>query len=138
MKEIHDQGICRAESAAQNNSYNKINGDCERIDHIHLVVLFRTEILCDNNACCSCDHVKENVHHEHDRIGISDSSDRILVIMAQHHGVHIVDHRVKEKLKEHRPRKNKQRSLLVYNDSVFPVQRVCHRVPLSPFLSSDV
>ena len=39
----------------------------------------------------------------------------------------------KEKLKEHRPRKNKQRSLLVYNDSVFPVQRVCHRVPLSPF-----
>ena len=104
MKESHDQGICCAEGRTEEDSDNEVYDDRECVDHVHLVVSLRAEILCNNNACSCCDNVEEDIHHEHDGICVADCTYGIFVVVAQHQRVNIVDHCVQEEFEEHRPR----------------------------------
>ena len=50
----------------------------------------------------------DDYEKEHDLIGIADCSGRILGIVAQHQGVHVIEKDVQEKLQKHRSRDHEQ------------------------------
>ena len=102
IEECRDESFSQNEEGGKHDSEGQVHQKGKRVDAVHLIVFFGTQILRDYNRYCCRDDVEHDDEKEHYLIGIADCSDGILRIAAQHQSVHIVKKDVQEQLQEHR------------------------------------